>query len=60
LQKSGKDFVILKVLASGVYHYRFIVDGIGNYDPELPWLKDDAGNACNILDLQVLCYCWHP
>lgn len=52
LQKSGKDFTILKVLASGVYHYRFIVDGIGCYDPELPWSKDEAGNACNILDLQ--------
>ncbi|KAJ1427116.1 Immunoglobulin-like fold [Sesbania bispinosa] len=27
LQRSGKDFTIMKVLPSGVYQYRFIVDG---------------------------------
>ncbi|KAG1366744.1 SNF1-related protein kinase regulatory subunit beta-2-like [Cocos nucifera] len=27
LQKSGKDFTIMKVLPSGFYQYRFIVDG---------------------------------
>ncbi|PON90293.1 SNF1-related protein kinase regulatory subunit beta [Trema orientale] len=52
LQRSGKDFTIMKVLPSGVYQYRFIVDGQWRYAPELPCAKDDAGNSYNILDLQ--------
>ena len=43
----------MKVLPSGVYQYRFIVDGQWRYTPDLPWAQDDAGNAYNILDLQV-------
>ncbi|KVH96754.1 5-AMP-activated protein kinase, beta subunit, interaction domain-containing protein [Cynara cardunculus var. scolymus] len=52
LQKSGKDFIILKVLPSGVYQYRFVVDGQWRYSPDVPWTQDEAGNTCNILDLQ--------
>ncbi|OWM85647.1 SNF1-related protein kinase regulatory subunit beta-2 [Punica granatum] len=52
LQRSGKDFTIMKVLPSGVYQYRFIVDGQWKYAPDLPWTQDDAGAAYNILDLQ--------
>lgn len=52
LQRSGKDFTIMKVLPSGVYQYRFIVDGQWRYAPDLPWAQDDAGNAYNTLDLQ--------
>ncbi|KAH7526069.1 hypothetical protein ACOSP7_015893 [Xanthoceras sorbifolium] len=52
LQRSGKDFTIMKVLPSGVYQYRFIVDGQWKYAPDLPWAQDDVGNAYNILDLQ--------
>ncbi|XP_028754927.1 SNF1-related protein kinase regulatory subunit beta-2-like [Neltuma alba] len=52
MQRSGKDFTIMKVLASGVYQYRFLVDGQWRYAPDLPWAQDDAGNAYNILDLQ--------
>ncbi|KAK2359131.1 SNF1-related protein kinase regulatory subunit beta-2 [Trifolium repens] len=52
LQRSGKDFAIMKVLPSGVYQYRFIVDERFTYDPELPWSKDEAGNFYNILDLK--------
>jgi 5'-AMP-activated protein kinase regulatory beta subunit len=52
LQRSGKDFSIMKVLASGVYQYRFIVDGQWRYAPDLPWSQDEAGNSYNILDLQ--------
>ncbi|KAF5194694.1 Snf1-related protein kinase regulatory subunit beta-2, partial [Thalictrum thalictroides] len=59
LQRSGKYFTIMKVLPSGVYQYRFIVDGQWRYVPDLPWAHDDVGNVYNILDLQViLCgYC---
>ncbi|KAL0411939.1 UNVERIFIED_CONTAM: SNF1-related protein kinase regulatory subunit beta-2 [Sesamum latifolium] len=35
LQKSGKDFTIMKVLPSGVYQYRFLVDGQRRYSPGL-------------------------
>ncbi|TKY53914.1 SNF1-related protein kinase regulatory subunit beta-2 [Spatholobus suberectus] len=50
--RSGKDFAIMKVLPSGVYQYRFIVDGRKRYTPDSAWAQDDAGNAYNILDLQ--------
>ncbi|KAH7576611.1 hypothetical protein JRO89_XS01G0117400 [Xanthoceras sorbifolium] len=49
----GKDFTIMKMLPSGVYHYRFIVDERLRYAPDLPWECDDTGNAYNILDLQI-------
>lgn len=52
LWRWGKDFVILKMLPSGVYHYRFIVDERLRYAPDLPWERDDSGNAYNVLDLQ--------
>ncbi|KAJ4881144.1 5'-AMP-activated protein kinase beta-2 subunit protein [Raphanus sativus] len=52
LQRSGKDFTIMKVLPSGVYEYRFIVDGQWRHAPELPLARDDAGNTFNLLDLQ--------
>ncbi|KAF5191927.1 Snf1-related protein kinase regulatory subunit beta-2 [Thalictrum thalictroides] len=41
----GEDFTIMKVLPSGVYQYRFIVDGQWRYVPDLPWAHDDVGNA---------------
>lgn len=53
LQRSGKDFTIMKVLPSGVYQYRFLVDGLWKYAPDLPSTQDDDGNVYNILDLQV-------
>lgn len=52
LQKSGKDFTIMKVLPSGVYQYRFIVDDQWRYAPDLPCTQDDVGNTFNVLDLQ--------
>ncbi|XP_058070577.1 SNF1-related protein kinase regulatory subunit beta-2 [Magnolia sinica] len=52
LQRSGKDFTIMKVLPSGFYQYRFVVDGEWRHAPDLPWMRDDLGNAYNILDLQ--------
>lgn len=52
LQRSGKDFTIMKVLPSGVYQYRFLVDGLWKYAPDLPSTQDDDGNVYNILDLQ--------
>lgn len=52
LQRCGKDFTIMKVLPSGVYQYRFIVDGQRRCAPDLPWTQDDVGNSYNILDLQ--------
>lgn len=52
LQRSGKDFTLMKVLSSGVYQYRFIVDGTWRYGPDIPWVQDEAGNYYNVLDLQ--------
>ncbi|MCD7451718.1 SNF1- protein kinase regulatory subunit beta-2 [Datura stramonium] len=52
LQRSGKDFTILKVLPSGVYWYRFIIDGQWRCSPDLPCVQDEVGNTYNILDVK--------
>lgn len=52
LQRSGKDFTIMKVLPSGVYRYRFIVDGQRRHSPDVAFVTDEAGNYYNVLDLQ--------
>ncbi|KAG6748784.1 hypothetical protein POTOM_048718 [Populus tomentosa] len=52
LQRMGKDFIIMKMLPAGVYHYRFIVDENFRHVPDLPWERDESGTAYNILDVQ--------
>ncbi|PIN16916.1 Protein involved in Snf1 protein kinase complex assembly [Handroanthus impetiginosus] len=51
LQRSGKDHSILLVLPSGVFRYKFIVDGKVRYIPDLPNETDDTGHICNLLDV---------
>ncbi|CAM8978543.1 unnamed protein product [Rhodiola kirilowii] len=51
LQKSGKDHSILLVLPSGIYHYKFIVDGEWRHSPDLPSIADEMGCVCNLLDV---------
>ncbi|XP_023529723.1 SNF1-related protein kinase regulatory subunit beta-2-like isoform X5 [Cucurbita pepo subsp. pepo] len=51
LQNTGEKFVVVKTLPVGIYHYHFIVDGWLVYAPDLPWSRNDSGNAYNILDL---------
>ncbi|XP_022933564.1 SNF1-related protein kinase regulatory subunit beta-1 isoform X2 [Cucurbita moschata] len=51
LQRTGKDFSILIVLPSGVYHYKFIVDGQKRYIPDLPYIADEMGNVFNLLNV---------
>lgn len=50
----------MKVLPSGVYQYGFIVDGQWKYAPDLPCAQDEAGNAYNVLDLQVNIFFFSP
>ncbi|KAK3415330.1 hypothetical protein EUGRSUZ_H00877 [Eucalyptus grandis] len=52
MQRSGQEFIILKVLPSGVYHYRFVVDGQVNYAPDLPCDFHEPRTAYNILDVK--------
>ncbi|KAF3320006.1 SNF1-related protein kinase regulatory subunit beta-2-like protein [Carex littledalei] len=52
LQRCGKEFSIMKVLASGCYQCRFVVDGEYRYTPELPLVHDEVGNIYNLLDVQ--------
>nr|CAD1837963.1 unnamed protein product [Ananas comosus var. bracteatus] len=52
LQRSGKEFAIMKVLPSGYYQYKFIVDGEWKYAPDMPWFRDATGNVYNILDIK--------
>ncbi|KAM7258553.1 hypothetical protein ACFE04_014294 [Oxalis oulophora] len=51
LQRSGKDHSILLVLPSGIYHYKFIVDGEWKCIPDLPCISDEMGQVCNLLDV---------
>lgn len=53
LQRSGKDHAILMVLPSGIYHYKFIVDGECRYSPDLPFVADEMGHVCNLLNVHV-------
>ncbi|CAK9197782.1 unnamed protein product [Sphagnum troendelagicum] len=52
LQRSGRDFTLIKVLPSGVYQFKFCVDGQWTYSPDLPAVSDDTNNVNNILDVQ--------
>lgn len=52
LQRSGKDFTIIKLLLPGVYQYKFIVDGEWKYDPNQPAMFDDMGNVNNVIEVQ--------
>ncbi|XP_065861497.1 SNF1-related protein kinase regulatory subunit beta-1 isoform X3 [Euphorbia lathyris] len=54
LQRSGKDHSILMVLPSGIYHYKFIVDGEWRYIPDLPCATDEVGHICNLLDVDEI------
>lgn len=51
MQRSGQDFSMLLVLPAGIYHYKFIVDGEWRYIPELPFIADERGHVCNLLDV---------
>ncbi|KAJ8766783.1 hypothetical protein K2173_008337 [Erythroxylum novogranatense] len=51
LQRSGKDYSILLVLPQDLYHYKFIVDGEWRYNPDLPYVADEIGGVCNLLDV---------
>ncbi|KAK9156536.1 hypothetical protein Scep_003110 [Stephania cephalantha] len=51
LQRTGKDHSLLLVLPSGIYQYKFIVDGEWRYIPDLPCVTDDMGGTCNLLDV---------
>ncbi|KAE8687279.1 SNF1-related protein kinase regulatory subunit beta-1 [Hibiscus syriacus] len=51
LLRSGKDHSLLLVLPSGIYHYKFIVDGEWRYMPDLPFVADEMGHVCNLLDV---------
>ncbi len=57
LQRSGRDFTLIKVLPSGVYQFKFCVDGQWMYSPDLPAVSDDTDNVNNILDVQVSFHC---
>jgi 5'-AMP-activated protein kinase regulatory beta subunit len=52
MQRSGKDFTLVKLLPPGVYQYKFIVDGLWRHDPNLPSMYDDMGNINNVLEVQ--------
>lgn len=56
LQRSGKDHSILMSLPSGIYRYRFIVDGERRFIPDFPCITDETGNTVNFLDVDVSAY----
>ncbi|OAY78909.1 SNF1-related protein kinase regulatory subunit beta-1, partial [Ananas comosus] len=50
LQKLGRDHSVLLSLPSGIFRYRFIVDGERRYIPDLPSEIDEMGQTFNLLD----------
>ncbi|KAI4304556.1 hypothetical protein MLD38_040050 [Melastoma candidum] len=53
MHRSGEEFVLMKLLPSGVYHYRFVVDGNPICDQDAPFsFIDPGGDAYNILDVE--------
>ncbi|KAK9836114.1 hypothetical protein WJX81_002381 [Elliptochloris bilobata] len=52
MQRSGKDFTIVKLLPPGVYQYKFIVDGDWKYAPDQPAMYDEDNNVNNVLEVQ--------
>lgn len=52
LQRSGKDFTIVKMLPPGIYQYKFIVDGQWRYAPDAPAIYDDDKNLNNVMEVQ--------
>lgn len=59
MQRSGKDHTLLMILPSGVYQYRFLVDGQYKCIPDLPRIADEMGNAANLLDVHVSLFTLH-
>mmetsp|Transcript_8523 Transcript_8523/g.14632 ORF Transcript_8523/g.14632 Transcript_8523/m.14632 type:complete len:261 (-) Transcript_8523:724-1506(-) len=51
LQRTGKDFTIVKLMPPGVYQYKFIVDGEWKYDPNQPAMFDEMGNVNNVIEV---------
>uniref|UniRef100_A0A0D9X339 Association with the SNF1 complex (ASC) domain-containing protein n=1 Tax=Leersia perrieri TaxID=77586 RepID=A0A0D9X339_9ORYZ len=51
VHKSGKDHCVMLGLASGVYRYRFIVDGERRFQPDLPCETDIVGVISNLIDV---------
>ncbi|GMH36951.1 hypothetical protein BSKO_04824 [Bryopsis sp. KO-2023] len=52
LQRSGKNFTVVKLLPPGVYQYKFIVDGEWKYDPNQSAMYDEMGNVNNVMEVQ--------
>ncbi|KAK9820387.1 hypothetical protein WJX72_009820 [[Myrmecia] bisecta] len=52
MQRSGKDFTIVKLLPPGVYQYKFIVDKEWKYAPDQPAMYDEMNNVNNVLEVQ--------
>eukprot|EP00882_Tetradesmus_deserticola_P019246 GHRQ01020704.1.p1 GENE.GHRQ01020704.1~~GHRQ01020704.1.p1 ORF type:complete len:234 (+),score=55.50 GHRQ01020704.1:279-980(+) len=52
LQRTGRDFTVIKLLLPGVYQYKFIVDGDWKYDPNQPAMFDEIGNVNNVIEVQ--------
>jgi len=52
LTRTGKDFIIIKLLPPGVYQFKFIVDGDWKYDPNQKAMYDEMGNINNTIEVQ--------
>eukprot|EP00775_Hariotina_reticulata_P005140 gene5140-5380_t len=52
LQRTGRDFTVIKLLPPGVYQYKFIVDGDWKYDPNQQAMYDEIGNINNVIEVQ--------
>ncbi|KAF0907599.1 hypothetical protein E2562_018404 [Oryza meyeriana var. granulata] len=51
VHKCGKDYCVMLGLSSGVYRYRFIVDGERRFQPDRPCETDIMGTVSNLVDV---------
>ena len=49
LKRDGDDWNVFLELKPGVYHYKYIVDGVWLHDPSKKWADDGKGNINNLI-----------
>lgn len=52
MQQTSTGFTLVKLLAPGVYQYKFIVDGEWRYAADQPAILDEMGNVNNVVEVR--------
>lgn len=52
MRQSHNDFTVIQTLPPGIYHYRFVVDGKWQTDPNQPTFTDSNGEISNVIEVK--------